>query len=66
MVGLRVENLVVETDDAVLIADRSRAQEIKTVVKQLEADGSQEGKADRKIYRQGSRTRVCWRTAVGR
>ncbi|AII46708.1 mannose-1-phosphate guanyltransferase [Synechococcus sp. KORDI-49] len=52
VVGLGVENLVVvETDDAVLIADRSRAQEIKKVVKQLEADGSPEGKAHRKIYR---------------
>jgi mannose-1-phosphate guanylyltransferase len=52
VVGLGVENLVVvETDDAVLIADRSKAQEIKTVVKQLEADGSPEGKAHRKIYR---------------
>ena len=52
VVGLGVENLVVvETDDAVLIADRSKAQEIKTVVKQLEAAGSPEGKAHRKIYR---------------
>ena len=52
VVGLGVENLVVvETDDAVLIADRFKAQEIKSVVKQLEADGSPEGKAHRKIYR---------------
>ena len=52
VVGLGVENLVVvETDDAVLIADRAKAQEIKKVVKQLEADGSPEGKAHRKIYR---------------
>ena len=52
VVGLGVENLVVvETDDAVLIADRARAQEIKKVVKQLETDGSPEGKAHRKIYR---------------
>ena len=52
VVGLGVENLVVvETDDAVLIADRSKAQSIKSVVKQLEADGSREGKAHRKIYR---------------
>ena len=52
VVGLGVEDLVVvETDDAVLIADRSQAQSIKTVVKQLEADGSPEGKAHRKIYR---------------
>ena len=52
VVGLGVENLVVvETDDAVLIADRSQAQNVKTVVKQLETDGSPEGKAHRKIYR---------------
>ena len=37
MVGLGVVPVVVETDDAVLIADRAKAQEIKTVVKQLEA-----------------------------
>ena len=41
VVGLGVENIVVvETDDAVLIADRSKAQEMWTVVKQLEAAGS--------------------------
>ena len=52
VVGLGVENLVVvETDDAVLIADRSQAQNVKTVVQQLEAEGSPEGKAHRKIYR---------------
>ncbi len=52
VVGLGVENLVVvETDDAVLIADRSQAQNVKTIVKQLEAEGSREGKAHRKIYR---------------
>ena len=52
VVGLGIEDLVVvETDDAVLIADRSKAQDIKSVVKQLEAEGSPEGKAHRKIYR---------------
>ena len=52
VVGLGIENLVVvETDDAVLVADRSQAQNVKTIVKQLEADGSREGKAHRKIYR---------------
>ena len=52
VVGLGVENLVVvETDDAVLIAERSKAQDIKTIVKHLEANGSPEGKAHRKIYR---------------
>ena len=52
VVGLGVDNLVVvETDDAVLIADRAKAQTIKTIVKQLEDNGSPEGKAHRKIYR---------------
>ena len=52
VVGLGVENLVVvETDDAVLIADRSQAQNVKKIVNQLEASGSSEGKAHRKIYR---------------
>ena len=52
MVGLGVENLVVvETDDAVLIAERSQAQNVKAIVQQLEADGSSEGKAHRRIYR---------------
>ena len=52
VVGLGVENLVVvETDDAVLIANRNQAQEVKKIVKQLEADGSPEAKAHRKIYR---------------
>ncbi len=52
VVGLGVKNLVVvETDDAVLIADRSQAQNVKTIVNRLEASGSSEGKAHRKIYR---------------
>jgi len=52
VVGLGVENLiVVETDDAVLIAERDQAQNVKTIVQQLEAEGSPEGKAHRKIYR---------------
>ena len=52
VVGLGVENLVVvETDDAVLIAERSQAQHVKAIVQQLEADGSSEGKAHRRIYR---------------
>lgn len=52
VVGLGIEDLVVvETDDAVLIANRTNAQNVKNIVKQLEADGSREGKAHRKIYR---------------
>ena len=52
VVGLGVENLVVvETDDAVLIANRNEAQNVRKIVRQLEADGRPEGKAHRKIYR---------------
>ncbi len=52
VVGLGVENLVVvETDDAVLVAHRDRAQEVKTIVGRLEAAGASEGKAHRRIYR---------------
>ncbi len=52
LVGLGIEDLVVvETDDAVLIANRNQAQNVKTIVKRLEADGSPEAKAHRKIYR---------------
>ncbi len=52
VVGLGIENLVVvETDDAVLIANREEAQNVKEIVKKLELDGRPEGKAHRKIYR---------------
>ncbi len=52
VVGLGIENLVVvETDDAVLIANRNQSQDVKNIVKQLEQSRSREGKAHRKIYR---------------
>jgi len=52
VVGLGVDDLVVvETDDAVLVAHRDRAQDVKTIVNQLEAAGASEGKAHRRIYR---------------
>ncbi|WP_094511877.1 mannose-1-phosphate guanylyltransferase/mannose-6-phosphate isomerase [Synechococcus sp. MW101C3] len=52
VVGLGVEDLVVvETDDAVLIAHRDSGQEVRIVVRQLEAVGAREGSAHRRIYR---------------
>ncbi len=52
VVGLGIKNLVVvETDDAILVTNREQSQEVKTIVNQLESDGSPEGKAHRKIYR---------------
>ena len=56
-----MENLVVvETDDAAT-ADRKLKAERTGQVKQLEADGSPEGKAHRKIYRPGATTQASWR-----
>ncbi len=52
VVGLGIENiLVIETDDAVLVADQKDAQSVKNIVKLLEANHSSEGIAHRKIYR---------------
>jgi mannose-1-phosphate guanylyltransferase len=52
VVGLGVNDLVVvETDDVVLVAHRDRAQDVKTIVGRLEAEGASESKAHRKIYR---------------
>lgn len=47
-----VENLVViETADAVLVADRSRSQDVKAIVAQLHADGREEHNLHRKVHR---------------
>tara|TARA_Y100001968_G_C19426872_1_gene754872 strand:+ start:1212 stop:2681 length:1470 start_codon:yes stop_codon:yes gene_type:complete len=52
VVGIGVENLiVVETDDAVLVVEKSHDQSIKKIVNQLEKNGSPEATAHRKIYR---------------
>ena len=47
-----VNNLViVETDDAILVADRSKVQEVKTIVSRLKAAKRSETKLHRKVYR---------------
>lgn len=47
-----IKNLVVvETDDAVLVADKSRVQDVKAVVNQLQAQGRSERESHRKVYR---------------
>ena len=52
IVGLGLENLVVvETNDAVLIAERNNSQSVREIVKQLDREGSPEGKSHLKIYR---------------
>ena len=52
IVGLGVKDLVlVETDDAVLVAHRNESQKVKSIVKHLEETQSNEAKAHKKIYR---------------
>jgi mannose-1-phosphate guanylyltransferase/mannose-6-phosphate isomerase len=43
--------VVVETTDAVLVADRSRSQEVKQIVAALAASGRGEGRLHRKVHR---------------
>lgn len=45
------DQLIVETEDAVLVADRSREQQIKGLVARLKAQGRTEATAYRKAYR---------------
>ncbi len=49
-VGLK-DLVVVETPDAILVADKSQVQKIKVVVAQLKGTGRAEGKSHRKVYR---------------
>lgn len=47
-----VENLiVVETPDAVLVADRARSQDVKQIVARLSSDGRSEGRLHRRVHR---------------
>lgn len=48
--GVR-DQIIVETADAVLVADRSREQDIKTLVNRLAAEKRSEATAHRKVYR---------------
>lgn len=50
LVGLQ-DTVVVETPDAVLVAHKSRMQEIKNVVARLKKENRSEANAHRKIYR---------------
>ena len=59
-VGLGVKNLiVVETNDAVLIANKENTQSVKELVKEINKIGSPEGETNSKVYRPwGSYTSV--------
>lgn len=60
LVGLGLKNLiVVETNDAILIANKKDTQSVKELVKEIDKLGSPEGKTNSKIYRPwGSYTSV--------
>ena len=50
--ALGVQNLlVVDTPDALLVADRSRAQEVKTIVQRLNASGHESARLHRTVHR---------------
>ena len=52
MVALDIEDLVIiETSDAILIANKSTTQEVKKIVKSLETEGRKEATLHKKIYR---------------
>ena len=52
VVGIGLENLlVVETNDAILIAEKNHDQEVKSIVNQLIEENRSEGKTHRKVYR---------------
>lgn len=47
-----LENVViVESDDAIMVADKSRVQDVKTIVAQLKEQGRSEASLHRKVYR---------------
>ncbi len=52
VVALGIENLlVIETNDAILIADKDHDQEVKKIVNQLIDENRNEAKTHRKVYR---------------
>ncbi len=50
LVGVK-DLIVIETSDAVLVADKSRSQDVKHIVTQLQADKRQEHTLHRKVHR---------------
>lgn len=49
-IGIR-DLVVVETPDAVMVADKSRAQDVKTIVSRIKAEGKQLARNHRKVHR---------------
>ena len=52
VVAIGVDNLImIDTPDATFIATQSKAQEVKSIVESLQANGRDEGAKHRKVYR---------------
>tara|TARA_B100000965_G_C19592608_1_gene758616 strand:+ start:239 stop:1681 length:1443 start_codon:yes stop_codon:yes gene_type:complete len=52
VVGLGLKNLlIVETSDALLVAEKTNDQDVKNIVRQLIEENRDEGKTHRKVYR---------------
>ena len=52
IVGVGLDNLiVVDTNDALLISDKNKSQEIKTIVDQLKKKSIRQGEIHKKVYR---------------
>ncbi len=52
LVSIGIDNLVIiQTNDATLIAKKNNVQEIKDIVNQLNKEGRQEGKLHRKVFK---------------
>ena len=52
IVGLGINNLIiVETSDAILVAEKNKSEEVKNIVNYLISHGRNEGEEHRKIYR---------------
>ena len=52
VVGIGIENLIIiETNDAILISEKSETQRVKNIVKKLKEKNIPEGQNHRKIYR---------------
>ncbi len=49
-VGIK-DMIIVETSDAILVAEKGRSQDVKKIVNQLKADGRDEYLCHRKVYR---------------
>ncbi len=58
--------IVVETSDAVLVAHKDHAQDVKKITEQLDAQGRCEGEFHRRVHRPWGRSRVSMSASASR